>query len=182
VLHKDKWDILMSSCVGKDHNVSQWGKRKRQGQMQTNGVSCKERKGIMSDIRKYKVELTAEQCDTLCAALELYGRIGLGQLEVVGEHMHHLHKSKELKVYEVRDLLAEVKRRYTGFMLGASYGVGNKEVPESFTQALDMYQVVRHRLAWDRYPEGGFTVNFHEPMKWGKHELCKIEEVKDVKG
>lgn len=130
-------------------------------------------------MKKYKLELTTEQCNTLCAALELYGRVGLGQLEVVGEHMHHLHKNKDLKVYEIRDLLANVKKQYTNFNLGASYGVGCKDVPESFTQALDIYQVVRHRIAWDEHPEGGFTVNFHEPMKWGKHELAKIEQVKE---
>lgn len=125
---------------------------------------------------KYKLELTAEQCQTLSTALELYGRIGLGQLEVVGEHMHHLHKNKTVKTYEIRDLLADVKQRYAGFSLGASYGAGSREVPESFNQALDMYQVVRHRLAWDNHPDGGFTTNFHEPMQFGKHKLCKIKK------
>lgn len=46
-----------------------------------------------------------------------------------------------------------------GFMLGIRIG----------------YQVQRHRLSWDRYPEGGWTVNFDEPYKVGKEPLAAIE-------
>ena len=62
-------------------------------------------------MKKYKLELTTEQCNTLCAALELYGRVGLGQLEVVGEHMHHLHKNKDF----IRKRFAELPVGYFYF-------------------------------------------------------------------
>ena len=41
-------------------------------------------------------------------------------------------------------------------------------------EAWDIYQVIRHAYAWKRYPEGGWTVDFNEPMKTGHEPLPEI--------
>lgn len=41
----------------------------------------------------------------------------------------------------------------------------------------DIMNVIRHRLSWDKYPEGGKTVNFHEPMKFGEEPLTEIKRI-----
>jgi hypothetical protein len=50
------------------------------------------------------------------------------------------------------------------------------------SNAWDIYQVVRHRLAWDRLEPGekpGCTVDFHEPLRMGNQILATIEHVKE---
>jgi hypothetical protein len=105
----------------------------------------------------------------------MYGRVGLGQIGVVGERMDHFAKKTGKFFYQMAEILNSVKTELTGFHPNASYGVGNKEVPDRFMQAIDMYQVIRHKLAWDNNPEGGVTVDFHEPSRYGKQALCKIK-------
>jgi hypothetical protein len=51
----------------------------------------------------------------------------------------------------------------------------NSKVPERYKTAWDLQQVIRHVLAWDANPEGGFGVNFHEPLKSGKHGLATMK-------
>ena len=41
-----------------------------------------------------------------------------------------------------------------------------------------MHQAIRHRLSWDRHPEGGMTVNFDEPMKINDEPLILISNLK----
>lgn len=43
-----------------------------------------------------------------------------------------------------------------------------------FSQYFPMHQVLRHRLSWDKYPEGGLTVNFDEPLIVNDEPLIKI--------
>lgn len=48
--------------------------------------------------------------------------------------------------------------------------------------AWDIYQVVRHYLAWKSEPEGGFQVSFDKPLKKGSEPLAKIltdDEIKE---
>lgn len=41
----------------------------------------------------------------------------------------------------------------------------------------DIMQVLRHRLSWDREPQGGSTVSFQTPMRFGSEPLPIIEKV-----
>jgi len=70
-----------------------------------------------------------------------------------------------------RDLLNVVRALVTGFPAGASYGIHSPEVDDRARQAYDIQQVIRHRLAWDRNPEGGITVNFDSPMRTSTEQL-----------
>lgn len=40
--------------------------------------------------------------------------------------------------------------------------------------AWDLYQILRYKYSWDKYPEGGYTVNFNPPIKMGQEPLAKI--------
>jgi hypothetical protein len=63
----------------------------------------------------------------------------------------------------------------TGLPRNAYHGIFSDKIPDEARVAWDLHQVIRHRLSWDDQPEGGITVNFDTPMKYGKEELAIIE-------
>lgn len=104
-------------------------------------------------------------------ALELYARLGLGQFETLLD----LARFEDLRrtdgsvvpaanMDEARELLTKVKSLLTGLESNASYGISGSKVGAEFQKAWDVQRAVRHRLAWDRNPEGGLSVQFDEPL------------------
>jgi hypothetical protein len=73
------------------------------------------------------------------------------------------------------DAVRALKPALTGLDMNSSYGIGCQDMPEDRTQAFDIMQVVRHRLACDRSPEGGSGVDFQTPMRWGTKPLPEME-------
>lgn len=120
----------------------------------------------------YNLKLNETQARIICNALDLYTRVGMGQLEAIGHEMWHFGKSQAF-----HEKLPDFKKAVTGFDRGSSYGIHQKETPEHCRTAYDIIQVVRHKLAWDKHPDGGQTVDFYPPMKTGKEDLpeCKKE-------
>lgn len=105
-------------------------------------------------------------------ALDLYSRVGLGQLEEISSLARFglltnangdAPSNDALEDAEV--YLRQTKRALFGFESNASHGIFSSKVNDRFRTAWGVLKAVRHRLAWDRTPSGGIQVSFDEPMR-----------------
>lgn len=133
---------------------------------------------------KYQIEVSEEQARIISEALDLYMRVRLGQVEVIIEPWRFAIRGDQQEQTAERLLVAErlvgdAKMALTGFTPTASFGIGHDAVPNDARIAQDIRQTIRHRMAWDRRPEGGHTADFHEPMSWGKQPLPKVSKVEE---
>jgi len=114
--------------------------------------------------------------------LDFYSRIGIGQFEEIvhGSFIFDWGSpvSWNNQYDQIRHLLDGVKFNLIGMPFNASLGICGPDTPERAKIAYDIQQVVRHRLAWDREPKGGYTVDFDKPMQCSNLELPKIKENK----
>lgn len=119
-----------------------------------------------------KITLTLEcieQADVLVAALDLYTRLGIGQLEMVEElfRMDGIPASRPVSFDErmamadaLRDLMNAAKQTI-GFPRGGSLGIGGTLVPIGAQRAYEMQKVLAKALAEYREPKPGFRgVNY----------------------
>lgn len=128
---------------------------------------------------KFVLELTELQAELLVKALDLYSRIGIGQIGEVHNILTlepHTNPPGEHTYQGIKNALDFVKRELFGFESGASFAMHNSKVPEKFRVAWDLQQVIRHKLAWTANPAGGAGVSFHEPMKSSKEPLATMTE------
>jgi hypothetical protein len=134
----------------------------------------------MSD-HKYTIHLTERQARVIVDALDLFSRIGMGQLKEVAYVLRQnplpsYDPDLEIRtnlLFKIRDKL-DILARY--WMKGPGYyGITSKSISDKFRIAWDIQQVVRHRLAWDRNPKGDITIDFDNPMKTSEEDLPKIE-------
>lgn len=117
-------------------------------------------------MKKYTLTFTEEQAGILVDALDLYSRIGIGQFEECVRVFDH---TLELPI-ETRDAckasLDHAKFVIAGLPAGGSHGIHNPKVRDVFRAAYDIQQVIRHRVAWDRKPEGNIShVHFDQPRQ-----------------
>ena len=119
-------------------------------------------------------------------ALELYSRIGMGQLEEILQHCVFPNEKKpddeQMSFYEKReDARRELERIKCALWAlphpHAYWSISSMEIHDSNRVAWDIQQVIRHRLAWDNEPNGGWTVQFDRPMRYGGQPLPRIERV-----
>ena len=125
---------------------------------------------------KYNIVVDEQQARILVAALDLYSRIGIGQLTEVVRVYNYEWKMPVPMVDRLVDVMNEAKR-VIGFGPGGSYGIHSPDVHDVFRRAFDIRCVVRHRLAFDRTPEGGFGVDFDTPRQIGELPLPTISHV-----
>jgi hypothetical protein len=119
---------------------------------------------------KYSIVVDEAQARILSEALDLYVRIGIGQLTEVVRVYNYEWKTPIPTVDRLVEIMNEAKR-VIGFGPGGSYGIHSANVHDVFRQAYDIRQVIRHRLAWDRTPSGDFGVDFDTPQQTGKLPL-----------
>ncbi|MFA5407736.1 MAG: hypothetical protein WC343_03090 [Bacilli bacterium] len=102
--------------------------------------------------------LTEEQADTLLAALDIYSRLKMGQFSAVTDLFPARHFDRTAAAAALKEarqaVMPELDPR--GY-----YGIRNLEAGEQARVAFDVQQVLRHALAWHRYPEGGIGVCFN---------------------
>jgi hypothetical protein len=154
----------------------------------TKGSADKALNNILSRIKKepseqsdkpYQLFLTEKQAQVLVNALDLYSRIGMGQLSEVA---YVLRLNALGNPNGQADALAKVEkltREAASYWMGGSgsyYGIFSDKINDSFRVAWDLQQVIRYRLAWDRNPEGGIQVNFDKPLKSSQESLAYIKK------
>lgn len=105
-----------------------------------------------------------EHAHIINEALDLYIRIGLGQIGSISNHLHHFNPCS----YEISRLIESIKPDAIRLGCGCSLGITSKELPDRFRVACDILECLRNKVAWSEHPEGGFGTQFQEPFHWSK--------------
>lgn len=96
----------------------------------------------------YTINLNKDQLKILQCALDMYTRIGCGQVGIaVTEHPDYKNKRQD-GGYPLRSILNDLCRDYLTPELakGTYYGIASKEVDDSNRIAYDMFQVLRKEV------------------------------------
>lgn len=121
----------------------------------------------MGKPRQYRLTVTEDHLRTLMRATEFFERIAMGQfreiLDVADPHHKVPHEARETA--EEHLMFARTRLMPELGSPNASWSIHSHEVHDDARVCYDFLQVVRHRLAWDRHPEGGFQVSFDKPLR-----------------
>ena len=133
---------------------------------------------------KYKLEMNEKQARITVAAMDFAMRVWLGQWREIIECCMKFEPDKTSEWCERRDeaeaILLQARKivmpELTGW--GHSYGVYNRPETERLYNVL---LAVRSAIAYHNKPEGGYTVDFREPMAIHvNEEMPKCEVVADA--
>ena len=102
---------------------------------------------------KVHITITIPQARAMVAALDIYMRLGLGQVQMISEMVADgsipiksgLDQSEMDVIHNVAALCNEI-RRELGFLPGESYGVGNRAVSVEAHRAYEMEKVIQKVL------------------------------------
>jgi hypothetical protein len=127
--------------------------------------------------------MSEAQARTIINALDFYSRIGMGQFKEIKNVMF---QSFGL---ELRDPNADVdahigalKKIYFPELLDAEYyGIFHPELCEESKISWDLIQVIRNGIAWTKYPDGGYTVDFGQPIQSSMSETLASVKINVVK-
>lgn len=116
---------------------------------------------------RYVLKLREEDARIVCRACELFTRLHIGQLdELVFELMKYQEGDDDFS--QKRDIAKSLLMSVRSLMFpelppfaGASHSAGHTEQDG---RAWNVYQVLRHAIAWNNHPEGGVTVDFAAPL------------------
>jgi len=127
---------------------------------------------------QYTLHLNAAQAATISHACEVLARLGMGQFKDALECLP-LKEFMPPGFIEDMEGIAHILKKHTTIMngVGAYHAIGSHKTDERSKIAWDLYQVTRHRLAWDANPKGNhMSVMFDKPMKTSKEPLAWMEE------
>jgi len=119
---------------------------------------------------KYILEVNEKQAQVVSEAMELYARLGIGQY---GE-LNHMSPPQKPAHAESFFLAVKDLERYVFDETTARPSISGAAEP--YRIAYDVYQVVRHRLAWDKEPAGGVQVWYDKPFRVSEEKLPKIKK------
>lgn len=108
---------------------------------------------------KVTIEMNDKQAGVIIDALDMYSRVGMGQLEIIEEflRMHFWGKFDKYKVStifnETRRQISIIKALVFDHSPNGSWGIFNEEVPQSCREAFDIIQALRKPLAVTRVAE-----------------------------
>jgi len=119
-----------------------------------------------------QVTMPATTAQVVVDALDLYSRVGLGQLDEITAMARFGMLANAKGEAPSEDALADAeiyinqaKKALFGFESSASHGIFSEKINDRFRVAWGVLKAIRHRLAWDRTPGGGIQVSFDEPMR-----------------
>jgi hypothetical protein len=118
---------------------------------------------------KYTLELTEHQANAMVTALEAFMRLGLTQFS---NAIDLALPTSKLKGYDqnIEDSLNKVREILFNVLPNQSYSICSNNVTETVKIVHDIFEVIRHKLSWDKHPEGGTGVNFSDPFKTSNTE------------
>lgn len=116
------------------------------------------------DVKNVQLTMTESQAQTIMNALDLYSRLGHGQVFEIKNAMER-HFGKEWGK-DVDDALKTVKAVYFPELRhdGEYYSIFNERTPEESKIGWDLIQVLRYAISWHKKPLGGHTVDFGPPI------------------
>lgn len=126
--------------------------------------------------QKYVLTVDEDHLSVMEAALNLYFRIGMGQFDEIMMMPDFFGKNSD----EVRVLFRQLHYKLKGMDPNSFHSIRSHAIDDRYRTACDIHDVIRHRLSWDRNPEGGSGVNFRSPeMVNGKVPLIEMVK-KDI--
>jgi hypothetical protein len=135
------------------------------------------------------IELNDRQADVMWRALELWARIGTGELTALLGHpevSRRLVTDTGVTTENVRRSLEYLKQAVFNLPHGAEFGIANPDIHESNRIAYDLMQALRHHLAWSRAgnppkrtPEM-FSIVYDEPLRISTEPLPVVREQREV--
>jgi len=137
----------------------------------------------------YHITLNEEQARITMLALDIYSRLGMGQLDTITEHpdlFSRIRKQQRIEAEIVRAELQHIKRVIFPELdpVGMCHSTSSREISDSNRVAYELLQVIRHRLSWDAAgnPPARTSdmvgVIYDDPMKTSKQPLPTIVAVK----
>ena len=104
---------------------------------------------------KVHIALTIPQARAMVEALDIYTRLGLGQVHMIAEMVADRSipikagslETPEMDVIHNVTVLCNEIRRELGFLPGESYGVGNRAVSDKAHRAYEIEKVIKKALA-----------------------------------
>lgn len=120
-----------------------------------------------NEMSLYQLTLTETQLVVVQQALDMYFRVGMGQINEVAEHLVPPEQDINVRC-DRRDAAREFLRQaklaaMPDLPVNAYYGIYSQQIDESNRIACDIHDVIRYCLAWQRQPEGGFGVAWDRP-------------------
>ena len=114
---------------------------------------------------KITIVLSERQAAILVAALDLYSRVHIGQLEEVQNVLREAYWTEAggEKLDHLAHLLEAAKSVLWGFSRGGSFGIHHPKVPDRARQAFDIKQALRNTIARAKNPAGGIGVSYDPP-------------------
>lgn len=125
----------------------------------------------------YEITGTARDFRVLSTVCDSYTRVRLGQLGYAIEGLPQQWSGGLKWLHELRHLCESYNDATVGVSSGSSLGIGHKDASPKKEVACDLHQAIRYRLAWDRTPEGGMTVDFGTPMHYSGVPMPLLEAV-----
>lgn len=125
---------------------------------------------------KYLLEINEEHAKVIIEALDVFSRIHMGQLNIIAEQLNFSNFFNKTNIHntDFRKKIDELKA-IIGLSSSGHLGIRSEVVHEDAKVAYDIQQIIRHKLAWDKNPQGGYSVDFQELFKCSKSEtLPKI--------
>jgi|SRR5665213_4026442 len=120
-------------------------------------------------MKTYQITVTEEQAEILSRACELIARCNMPMSTPRGLRSTQIAEDLVRRVEYPDGGMDKLREAF-------SYVIDFYKV--NHNDAFDMYQVIRHRLAYDRLKPGekpGVTVDYQEPFRMGAQPLAKIE-------
>lgn len=144
----------------------------------------------------YNLKVSRKQLEVISAACDLLARTHMGQ---IGEALDLLPLKDDVdygKVWEIKRAISLMLpsilvHEIDGYH--SSLGVGSPDLHKDSNIAVDIHQVIRHKLSWEKAVEDGVVeseesgrkfpemmyTSYDTPFHWGEEGLCEIEKVDD---
>lgn len=127
-------------------------------------------KQVAGSVKRCRLVLDAKSSYRLVDDLDMAMRLGIGQFEIVEESIRHrLFGPAQIVSDEAMDKLSSlvpgVKFDLLCMTSGASHGILSEHVDPVFGVMRSLLGAIRHRLAWDRNPQGSIGVHHDEPIE-----------------
>lgn len=132
---------------------------------------------------KYSLDLDESAVELLMKALDLYARIGIGQIEGLLDHPEVQKALLTTDALEARYAASRLKEVVFGFTTAASRSIASPSVMDDTKRAFDIFCVLRHRMAWDKAgnppkrTSAMIFVDFDKPAHFGSKALPLFQQI-----
>ncbi len=130
-------------------------------------------------MKNYEVKMTMSsvQADIVQRALDLYVRLGLGQVEETANVLNMLHDVE--RPDDLREVMKAVKNEYLALGGGMSFGIGNRRVEDTVHVAYDMEKGIQKVLATTEKHGGHSVWHSGNCLKYGSEPFATFSTIVD---